>query len=150
MCHGIEYVRDDERVVVYFDVAGAELPVRRRSGAIEFITWGARGERYVSGDNTPGYLQKFPVGGWAAREEIRAGAWQKFEPLPVRIAASRFVLVHAQLGAVCFDLAPAEYIQGLLARTGGQRRVYVVTVAPPAEHAEKWNLWPRIVAAPRR
>lgn len=147
MCHGIEYVRDDERVVVYFDLERAELPVRKRSGAVEFLPWGARDDRYLAYDNTPGYLLKFPVGGWAPRDAIRSGAWQKFEPLPVRVVASRFVLVDGQLGPVFFALKPGEYIQGLLARSGAQRRVYVVTVDPPAEHANKWQLWPRIVKA---
>lgn len=147
MCHGIEYVRDDERIVVYFDLQRAELPVRKRSGAVEFLRWGARGDRYLEHDNTPGYLLKFPVGGWATRDSIRDGAWQKFEPVPVRIVASRFVFIDAQLGPVFFGLSRGEYIQGLLARTAGQSRVYVVTVGPPAEHATKWEFWPRIVRA---
>ena len=149
MCHGIEYIRDGERVTVYFDVAGAELPVRKRNGTIDFVTWGARGHRYLSDDNTPGYLLKFPIGGWAARDSILAGAWQKFEPKPVRIAASRFVLIDAKLGSVFFALQAGEYIQGLLARTAMQRRVYVVTVAPPAQHAHQWAHWPRVVSAAR-
>ena len=147
MCHGIEYVRDDERIVVYFDIERAEVPVRKRSGAVEFLPWGARGDRYHIRDNTPGYLLKFPVGGWASRESIRAGEWQKFEPVPVRIVASRFVFVDGQLGPVFHALAAGEYIQGLLARAGGQRRVYVVTVDPPHEHAERRDFWPRIIKA---
>ena len=145
MCHAIEYIRDGEAVIVYFDVQGAELPVRKRSGAVEFVTWGARGDRYMSDDNTPGYLLKFPVGGWASHESIRAGAWQKFEPRPVRIVASRFIYVDGQLGAIFFALKRGEYIQGLLAETAAQRRVYVVTVPAPPEHAHKWESWPRIV-----
>lgn len=147
MCHGIEFVRDDQRVVVYFDLQGAQLPVRKRSGAVEFLPWGARGDRYLTQDNTPGYLLKFPVGGWASRESIREGAWQKFEPVPVRIVASRFSFVDGQLGTVFYGLERGEYIQGLLARTGGQRRVYVVTVDPPPEHAARWQFWPRIIKA---
>src|SRR5215217_797419 len=124
MCNAIEYILEDERVVVYFDVQGAELPLRKKSGAVEFVRWGARGERYLSDDNTPGYLLKFPIGGWASRESIAAGAWQKFEPVPVRIVAARFILVDGQLGPVFYALERGEYIQGLLARTGGQQRVY--------------------------
>ena len=149
MCHGIEYIREGERVTVYFDLARAELPIRKRNGAIDFVTWGARADRYLSDDNTPGYLLKFPVGGWAPRLSILAGAWQKFEPRPVRIVASRFILVHAQLGSVFFALQAGEYIQGLLAQTAMQRRVYVVTVAPPAEHAQDWVEWPRIIKTAR-
>ena len=146
MCHGIEYVREDERVVVYFVVQGAELPIRRRSGAVEFVRWGARGDRYLSDDNTPGYLLKFPVGGWASRESIASGSWQKFEPRPVRIVASRFVFDDARLGPHYFALTRGEYIQGLLAASGTHTRVYVVTVAPPARHASL-AMWPRVLKA---
>lgn len=145
MCDAIEYLRDGEPVVVYFDGSRAELPIRKRSGAVEFITWGARGERYLCNDNTPGYLLKFPLGGRAPRESVLAGTWEKFEPRPVRIIASRFVLMHAQLGPLFFALKRGEYIQGLLAQTTVQRRVYVVTVAAPAEHADQWQEWPRII-----
>lgn len=145
MCHGIEYVLEDERVVVYFDVLGAELPIRKRSGAVDFVRWGARGDRYLADDNTPGYLLKFPLGGFASRESIQKGAWQKFEPKPVRIVASRFVFDDARLGPRFFALARGEYIQGLLAVSGTHRRVYVVTVAPPAEHEEAFETWPRVV-----
>jgi hypothetical protein len=147
MCHGIEYFREGERVLVYFDAPSPELPVRKRSGAIEFVTWGARGERYLSDDNTPGYLLKFPLGGWAARASILAGEWEKFEPRPVRIVASRFVFTHAQLGPLFFALARGEYIQGLLAQTALQRRVYVVTVPAPPEHAERLAEWPRVITS---
>ena len=146
MCHGIEYVLEDERVVVYFDVQGAELPIRRKSGAVEFVRWGARGERYLADDNTPGYLLKFPVGGWASRDSIGSGAWQKFEPRPVRILASRFVFDHALTGPRFFALERGEYIQGLLAASGTHRRVYVVTVSPPAQHRD-FPTWPRVIRA---
>ena len=146
MCDGIEYLLEDERVVVPFDVEGAELPVRKRSGAVEFVRWGARGDRYLSDDNTPGYLLKFPVGGWASRESIASGAWQKFEPRPVRIVASRFVFDDALLGPRYFALSRGEYIQGLLALSGTHERVYVVTVSPPPENAA-FRIWPRVLKA---
>ena len=144
MCNGIEYVLEEERVVVYFDVQGAELPIRKRSGAVEFVRWGARGDRYLSDDNTPGYLLKFPVGGWASRESIASGAWQKFEPKPVRIVASRFMYDDAMLGARFFALERGEYIQGLLATSGTHRRVYVVTVPTPPQRGS-FDAWPRVV-----
>lgn len=150
MCDVIEYVRDGERMLVYFDMHHPELPVRRRCGAIDFVTWGARGDRYLSDDNTPGYLLKFPLGGRATRESVLSGAWEKFEPRPVRIVASRFALAHPQLGPVFFALARGEYIQGLLAQTGAQRRVYIVTVDAPGQYSEQWSEWPRIVTSRQR
>ena len=61
MSGGIDYVRDGERVAVYFDSTSPDLPVRMRGGAIRFYRWGAIGavfqprqsrrlRREVSGD----------------------------------------------------------------------------------------------------
>ena len=93
---------------------------------------------------------KFPETGCAPLASRRAGEWEKFEPRPVRITATRFV---------CFDpawetdryftLTPGEFIQGLLARINLNTRVYVVTVAPPVEYAE-FQRWPRVVRAGRK
>jgi hypothetical protein len=150
MCDVIEYVRAGERMLVYFDMHHPELPIRRRGGTIDFVTWGTRGDHYLNDDNTPGYLLKFPVGGRATRASILCGGWEKFEPRPVRIVASRFALAHPQLGPVFFALGPGEYIQGLLAQSGAQRRVYIVTVDAPAEHSEHWSEWPRMVTSRQR
>jgi len=49
------------------------------------------------------------------------------------------------IGPVYFALKAGEFIQGLLASIGSHERVYVVTVPPPAEHADRWPEWPRIV-----
>jgi hypothetical protein len=74
----------------------------------------------------------------------------KIRTRPVRIVASRFVFNHAQLGPLFFALGRGEYIQGLLAQTALQRRVYVVTVAAPPEHADRLDTWPRVVKSRER
>lgn len=54
------------------------------------------------------------------------------------------------IGPVYFALKAGESIHGLLASIGSHERVrvYVVTVASPAEHADRWPEWPRIVKLP--
>jgi len=51
MCAGIEYVRDGERVSVYFDSDNPDLPVRMRSGTVRFYCCGRRSAQYFSPDN---------------------------------------------------------------------------------------------------
>jgi hypothetical protein len=85
------------------------------------------------------------MGGRATRESVLSGAWERFEPRPVRVVASRFMLADAQLGPIFFSLRRGEFIQGLLAQTGAQRRLYIVTVDAPPEQRERWREWPRIV-----
>ena len=112
--------------------------------ASRVLQMGRRGGIY-SDDNTPGWLQKFPEGGYASLESIRADEWTKFEPQPVRIPASRFVQIDSFGMACYFDLKAGEFIQGLIATIMSHSRVYVVTVPAPQEHATYWSVWPRIV-----
>jgi len=63
----------------------------------------------------------------------------------VRIVASRIIQLDRMVGPVYFPLNPGEFIQGLLASIGHHERVYVVTVPPPAEHADRWPEWPWVV-----
>jgi len=51
------------------------------------------------------------------------------------------------IGPVYFPLKPDEFIQGLLASISFHERVYVVTVPAPAEYADRWPEWPRVVNA---
>jgi hypothetical protein len=65
----------------------------------------------------------------------------------VRILAARFVQANEWQAPCYFALTAGEFIQGLLATITRHKRVYVVTVPLPAEHAgEVWQ-WPRIVGA---
>ena len=147
MCIGIEYFIDGERQTVYFDSKVPELPVLGHGAGLGFYRWGVRGPTYHLSDNTPGWLQKFPETGWAPLAEIRAGKWERYEPQPVRIIASRFIQVNSWLVPCYFSLEPGEFIQGLLATITHDHRVYVVTVPAPPQHAEEqWNSF-RIVRA---
>jgi len=145
VCGGIEYLRDGERVSVYFDSNRPDLAGRVRGGRIRFYRWGARSAQYFSPDNLGGYAAKFPETCCAALADIRAGKWTAFGPRPIRIVASRIIQLDRIIGPVYFALKAGEFIQGLLASIGSHERVYVVTVPPPAEHADRWPEWPRIV-----
>jgi len=48
-----------------------------------------------------------------------------------------------------YGLNPGEFIQGLLAQVGVEKRVYVVTVPPEAENAYIHHRWPRVVSDSR-
>jgi hypothetical protein len=148
MCDAVEYLLDGEPQVSCFGGPGVQLPVRKRGGAISFYRWGALRREYFPDDGRPGWGAQFPETGWAPLDQVRAGHWARVEPKPVRILAARFMRMSPWQTPCWFSLAPGQFIQGLLARIGYHTRVYVVTVEPPPEHAEKWGEWPRIVAAP--
>jgi hypothetical protein len=144
MCWGVEYFRDSELVTVYFEQKNPLLPVRLRGGRVVFVKWGARRAGIgVEDDTGPGHIATWQDGAWAPRELINTYAWQRYDPKPVKIAVARFVVVDEQHLPRWFVLERGQYLQGLLAKAGGERRVYVVTVPPPKELAGA--VWPRIL-----
>ena len=153
MCEAIEFYLDGRRFEVSYGEVQSELPVRERRGRIAFYRWGALGAQYVAADNRPGWGAKFPETGWAPLLEVRDNAWYKVEPRPVKILASRFMILDRWGLDRWFPLDVGQFIQGLLATLGPDRRVYVVTVPVPqrlgAELSER-AVWPRIVAPAQR
>ena len=91
---------------------------------------------------------KFPIGGWAPLDQVRAGEWQRFDPRPVRILVARFLQVDVWQVPRYFALNPGEFVQGLLATLSNDTRVYIVTVPPPAEYADQEWYWPRVLPQP--
>nr|VFJ46771.1 MAG: hypothetical protein BECKDK2373B_GA0170837_101423 [Candidatus Kentron sp. DK] len=140
MCGGVSYKDNGEHIKVYFPVPHAALPVLRKDRATHRIIWGRRREE----------KNHFPAGGWARRESILRGVWDDYRPVPVKIAVDAFMEKDADRVSHWFDLAPGQYVQGLLAKQGTEERVYVVTIEP--EDRSIHNRWPRIVqdAVPKR
>ena len=148
MCWCIDYDYEGQPRRAEFGYEIAELPVRLRGGIIKLYQWGARAPRWMS--STPSHPRRaFPETGWARLGDIRAGVWEPYRPMSVRIAATRFRKIDAEQKPHWFGLKPGEYIQGLLAEVGTQNRVYVVTVESP-DRSQTWSEWPRIVSAARR
>jgi hypothetical protein len=148
MCAGVELRCAGGVRRVYFPAPGAALPVLHRDGSETTLTWGARGDEYAGG-------RRWPRGGWARLDSVRAGKWDAYRPLPVKIPARGYMEKDADGRSHWFALEPGRYLQGLVAHLGGERRVYVVTVEPPPERAHVHDRWPRIVGdsdarAPRR
>lgn len=144
MCSGVEYELDGRRAKVYFPNPKAQLPVRRQGGGGVMVPWGARG-REPALDSRLGGRPTWIAGGWARYESIQQGAWDDYKPVPARIQVLAFMEKDADEASHWFDLEPDQYIQGLLAHLGGERRIYVVTVPAPPEYARIHDRWPRLV-----
>jgi hypothetical protein len=120
----------------------------RIRGVIKFYRLGSFPScLYADDDNLPGYAKRFPEESCARLEDIKAGKWSTYEPRPVRILASRFIQLAPMVGPVYFPLKRGQSIQGLLASIGDNHRVYVVTMPAPAQYADRWAEWPRIVTS---
>lgn len=120
---------------VFFPHPSAKLPVRKRDGQIEWVTWGKRRDEMCA----------FPEGGWARLSSIKDGRWTRLNPRPVQIAVERFMEKDAEGQRYWFDLEEGEFIQGLMAFIDGEARVYVVTQEAEAQTAMIHPRWPRIL-----
>ncbi len=137
MCGGVKYTDQQNKTwTVYFPSPKAALPVIKKSGAIEWITWGKRKEEPAS---------YFPNGGWARLDSIKDGKWQRFHPIPVLLPVNAFMEKDAEKVSHWFDLKPGEVLQGLLTVHENSARVYVVTTETPAEFDYIHDRWPRII-----
>lgn len=133
MCSGIEYL---EQLHVWQD-AGVRLPVLRRDGSVTWLPWGGR----------HGLETVFHEGPCARLESIRAGKWARFSPRPVKIPLSRYMERDSKGRPHWVRVEPGQYLQGLVATSAGEQRVYVVTIESPPAHRHLQPRWPRVLPA---
>ena len=134
MCGGVYYSHQGQDVRVYFPNPKAMLPVRTRGGGILLLPWGRRKDQRGA----------LPLGGWARLDAIYAGRWDRWFPVPVKLPIRQFMEKDLEGSSHWYDLTPGQWIQGLVARDGHERRVYVVTVEPQLADAVH-ERWPRLV-----
>ncbi len=136
MSGGVEYTWQGKMMRIYFPNPKARLPVRKKDGRIELLTWGRRKAQ----------IGELPSGGWARHESIEKGIWDKWQPRPVKIIVDRFMEKDMEGQSHWFELTAGQWIQGLVARHKNEQRVYVVTVVPEMPDAIH-DRWPRIMNA---
>jgi len=137
MCGGIKYTDQQNKTwTVYFPSPKAALPVIKKTGEIEWVTWGRRKE-----EDAP----YFPNGGWARLDSIKAGKWQRYQPVPVLLPVNAFMEKDHEKVSHWFEIKPDEVIQGLLTVQDDAARVYVVTTDTPSEFSYIHDRWPKII-----
>jgi len=129
MCGGVEYQWNDQAMRIYFPTPNAQLPVIRKDGQLELVTWGRRTE-----ENTP-EAEGFPVNGWVRYESYLnpQSSWRNFRHKEVKIAVPHFMEKDQNGKSHWFSLQSNEYIRGLLLIIENRWRVYVMTSEPPEE-----------------
>lgn len=131
MCSGVEV---DGRIITFADPA-PELPVFLRNGEVRWLPWGAR----------HGVPSPWVAGTCARLDSIRAGKWDRYRPVPVRIPVDRLMERDSRNRPYWARLAGGQWLQGLVAQVGDEQRVYVVTVDTPAEYRHVSDRWPRVM-----
>jgi len=142
MCGGVKYTdQQNKSWTIYFPSPKAALPVLKKDGEIEWVTWGRRKEESV---------EYFPNGGWARLDSIKEGKWQHYHLHPVLLPIQSFMEKDAEKVSHWFDMKPGEVLQGLLTVHENVARVYVVTTDTPAEFSYIHDRWPRIIHMPHQ
>ncbi len=138
MCGGVRFHVDGDELKVYFPNPKAVLPVRQKDGSHLLVPWGRR-------ESQPGFM---PRGGWARLDSIRAGKWSQYTPIPVKIDVQAFMEKDMNNESQWYDLKDGEFIQGLIATLGNERRLYVVTELNE-QSTHKSQRWPRVISNTR-
>lgn len=137
MCGGVRYTdKGGKEWKIYFPSPKAALPVLRKNGEIEWVSWGKRKEEPE---------RFFAPGGWARLDSVQAGKWQRFHPRPVLLPVQSFMEKDHERQSHWIDVPAGQLMQGLLATHEDQARVYVVTTDTPAEYHWIHDRWPRLV-----
>lgn len=134
MCGGVYFTDQGEDTRFYFANPKATLPVITKTHTIQRVPWGRR-------EQQAGVL---PLGGCAHLDAIYAGRWDRWMPTPVKLAVKCFMELDIEGHARWYDLTKGQYLQGLIAHDGHERRVYVVTLTPQRSDAIH-ERWPRII-----
>ena len=134
MCGGVQFDYNGQTIQTYFPNPKARLPVITRQGERILVPWGRR-------ETQPGLA---PLGGWARRESIHQGAWQRFQPRPVKIVIDAFMEKDIKGNSYRYSLEPSQFIQGLIATDSAFIRLYVVTEESNQSHHIN-NRWPRLI-----
>jgi hypothetical protein len=135
MCSGVYYIINGHDMRIYFPNPQARLPVITRGGGTGLLAWGRRQAQ----------AGQLPLGGWVRLDSIYAGRWDRWFPVPVKVPLSSFMEKDLEGHSHWYELTHGQWIQGLVARDGHERRIYVVTVEPELADAIH-DRWPRIMS----
>jgi len=134
MCGGVRFKANGDELKIYFPNPKAVLPVRKKDGSYELVAWGRR-------ESQAGMM---PRGGWARLDSVRLGKWNQYAPVPVKIDVEAFMEKDEANNSCWYELQPGEFIQGLIATLGEERRLYVVTELSELSN-HKSQRWPRVL-----
>jgi hypothetical protein len=134
MCNSVIYHYQGHERKTQFSDPNALLPVKSKQQGVLLLPWGRR--THQSG--------QLPLGGWARHASIQSGRWDPYFPKPVRLPIDQFLSEDVMHATRWYRLTRGQWIQGLLAQVGEEKRIYIVTLTPEAPDS-LYDRWPRIL-----
>lgn len=137
MCEAVRYLFGEDLMSVAFSSSGAKLPVLLKDGSIRLLPWGRRSSQKGN----------LPLGGCASLDSIYAGKWDKYFPQSVKIPYTAFMQRDFEGRAKWYEnlVTKINFIQGLVAKEGNEKRIYIVMTEPDIDVTEFHDRWPRIL-----
>ncbi|MEE9342505.1 MAG: hypothetical protein V3V12_02590 [Gammaproteobacteria bacterium] len=136
MCQAVQFLFDGKTRETHFTHHHAHLPVMTRQSSALLLPWGRR--KHETCD--------LPFGGWARLQNIQGGRWEKYAARPVKLPITAFMELDINRSSHWSPVTAGQYLQGLIAESRSERRVYIVTleVSPDELYFERW---PRIISS---
>lgn len=133
MCHKVIFHYKNKNCHTSFSNENAKLPVLLRNGQVILLPWGRR----------KNIASSLPLGGLIQLDEIYMGKLDIFFPRPAKLPIKAFSVRDIADQAKWFHLPCDKWIQGLIAQTNLEKRVYIVTLTPDKDSL--FPKWPRIL-----
>jgi len=135
MCAGLALFRDMNEIRVFFPNPRARLLCMKLEGGpqVEAI-WGRRNQQEYPESG-------LPVTGWARKESLDAGKWDRFQGEHVYVPALSYMEKDAGRQSHWFDLERDQFLVGMLVGWRDLKFVYMVTVPTPEMYRHIHHRW---------
>ncbi len=137
MCAGLALFRDMQEVKVFFPNPRARLLCRTGTGMDIDAIWGRRNEKEYPDSG-------LPVTGWARKESLAAGKWDRFDGEEVLIPALSYMEKDDRRHSHWFELEKDQFLCGLLISWRDLRFLYMVTIPTPEAYRHIHHRWVQI------
>jgi len=135
MCAGLIIKHE---IKIYFPNPKAILEGYDKNGEYFAGVWGRRNENELKSSN-------LPITGWARKESINKGYWNKYSPKRLYIHAKSFMEKDSEKNSHWFDLKNNESLAGIMCKWDSINVIYIVTDIPPSDMKHIHDRWPLIL-----
>lgn len=136
MARAVRYFFDGRDWEVAFRQGSARLPIyNAKTRRTVLVPWGRR----------PNDKGRLPLGGIARHNNIQGNQWDQWQPRGVRLAIKEFMQVDVTDNPHWFEVTEGHWLHGLVATSGNEQRVYIVSLEMSPEEIE-FESWPKFIS----
>lgn len=136
MCDAVRFYVNGQQQTVYFSDPEPVLPVLLKSGRISLVSWAGKKHKNASFPDMPAALV----------DTIKAGEWETFQPLSVKLPVVAYMQINDDQKHYWFDVEDLDRygLRGMIARhTKGFHGIYIVTRQQEIFDPVGFKGWPK-------